>query len=58
MSKTIKLENQVYDRLDRLRGKRETFSDVVAKLLTTKDGVDTMIGLWLYQFEEREPPTK
>ena len=58
MSKTIRLEDQVHYHLDRLRGRRETFSDVVAKLLTTKDGVDTMIGLWLYQFEEREPPTK
>ena len=46
MSKTIKLENQVYYQLDRLRGKRETFSDVVAKLLTTKEGFDTMVKIW------------
>jgi len=46
MSKTIKLEDKVYNELDRLRGKRETFSDVVAKLLTTKEGVDTMTRLW------------
>lgn len=58
MSKTIKLENQVYEKLDRLRGKRETFSDVVAKLLTTKEGVDTMIGLWQDQYGEREPKDK
>ena len=46
MSKTIKLEDQVYHQLDQLRGKRETFSDVVAKLLTTKEGLDTMVQLW------------
>ena len=33
MSKTIKLEDQVYDRLEQLREKRETFSQVVARLL-------------------------
>ena len=33
MSKAIKLDDQVYERLDRLRGKRETFSEVVARLL-------------------------
>ena len=46
MSKTIKLEDQVYYQLDNLRGKRETFSDIVTKLLTTKEGVDTMVGIW------------
>ena len=46
MNKTIKLENQVYYRLDQLRGKRETFSDVVAKLLTTKEGADTIARIW------------
>ena len=54
MSKTIKLENQVYFQLDRLRGKRETFSDIVAKLLTTKEGVDTMVGIWYGQGKEGE----
>jgi len=56
MSKTIKLENQVYYQLDQLRGKRETFSDVVAKLLTTKEGVDTMVKIWLDRPGEREKP--
>jgi len=55
MSKTIKLENRVYFQVNQLRGRKvrgglETFSEVVAKLLTTKEGVDTMIQLW-----EREP---
>ena len=54
MSKTIKLENQVYYQLDRLRGKRETFSEVVAKLLTTKEAVDTMALIWHGQLRERE----
>lgn len=58
MSKTIKLENPVYFKLDNLRGKRDTFSDVVAKLLTTKEGVDTMVGIWHGQHGEREPEEK
>lgn len=58
MSKTIKLEDQVYHQLDQLRGKRETFSDVVAKLLTTKEGVDTMIRLWYGQSGDRVPGEK
>ena len=31
MSKTIKLEDQVYNRLEELRGKRETFSQAVER---------------------------
>jgi len=58
MSKAIKLENQVYDRLDQLRGKRETFSDIVAKLLRTREGVDTLIGIWHTQYGEGEPENK
>ena len=54
MSKTIKLEDKVYDQLEQLRGKRETFSDVVAKLLTTKEGVDTLLRIWHGQNEEKE----
>ncbi|MBA7699768.1 hypothetical protein ES703_108471 [subsurface metagenome] len=33
MSKTIKVEDKVYHRLDELREKRETFSEVVQRLL-------------------------
>ncbi|MBA7560965.1 hypothetical protein ES708_02599 [subsurface metagenome] len=46
MSKIIKLEERVYNQLDQLRGNRETFSNVVTKLLTTKEGFDTMFQLW------------
>lgn len=46
MSKTIKVEDQVYYQLDQLRGKRETFTDIVAKLLTTKEAADTLAGIW------------
>ncbi|MBA7602871.1 hypothetical protein ES703_09967 [subsurface metagenome] len=58
MSKTIKVGDKIYDQLDQLRGKRETFSDVVAKLLTTKEGVDTMIGLWYGKSGERDQQNK
>jgi len=33
MSKTIKLDNQVHQQLEELRGKRETFSGAVARLI-------------------------
>jgi predicted CopG family antitoxin len=33
MSKTIKLEDQVYDKLDEFRGKHETYSQAVERLL-------------------------
>jgi len=33
MSKTIKVEDKVYHRLDELREKRETFSEVIQRLL-------------------------
>jgi len=54
MQKTIKVEDRVYQQLDQLRGKRETFSDVVARLLTTKEGVDTLLEIWHNQYGERE----
>ena len=58
MSKTIKLEDKVYHRLDNLRGKRETFSDVVAKLLTTKEAADTLAGIWHNPDGPRDQQTK
>lgn len=33
MSKTVKIDDQVYEDLDQFRGKGETFSDALAKLL-------------------------
>lgn len=58
MSKTIKVEERVYDQLDKLRGKRESFSDVVARLLTTKEGVDILLGIWHNQYGERDQQNK
>lgn len=54
MIKTIKLDNRVYDQLDQLRERRDTFSDVVARPLTTKEGVDTLIGVWYRTHGERK----
>lgn len=46
MSKTIRLEDDVYFALDDIRDKRETFSAVVARLMrvyvTIKDVSDTL----------------
>lgn len=39
MSKTVKVEDQVYTRLDEFRGKHETFSSAVSRLLDIRDGV-------------------
>ncbi len=33
MSKTIRVDNQVYDRLEQFRDKRETYSQAVERLL-------------------------
>ena len=33
MSKTIRVDDQVYDQLEELREKRETFSEVIARAL-------------------------
>lgn len=39
MRKTISLDSDTYDKLERFRGKRETFSDAVDRLLTLLDRV-------------------
>lgn len=39
MSKTIRLEDEVYNRLDNIRGKRETFSQSVDRLVKIHDGL-------------------
>lgn len=47
MSKVIKVSNQVYTALDTLRGQRETFSEVVERLLklhTTMVDVAKILG--------------
>lgn len=36
MSKAIKVEDQVYEELDQLRGKSETFSQVIQELLSNR----------------------
>ena len=58
MVKTIKLSEETYNALDKLRAKRETFSDVVAKLLTTKEAADTLAGIWQDRPGEKEPQNK
>ena len=47
MSKTIRLEDRVYVKLDAIREKRETFSEAVARLIvvyTTIKGVSVTLG--------------
>jgi len=45
MSKAIKLDLEVYERLDQLRGKGETFSQVVERLLTIKGKVSELVAV-------------
>jgi len=42
MSQTVRLEAPVYDRLEQFRGKKETFSQAVNRLLDIRDGVATL----------------
>lgn len=42
MSKTIKLEDEVYTSLERWRAKRETFSEAVARLIRIQDAVQQL----------------
>ncbi len=45
MSSTIKVNADVYHQLDELRGKGETFSQVIAQLLETRVQVFSVIGV-------------
>ncbi len=45
MSKTIKLEDQTYAALETFRGKRETFSGAVDRLLVIKDAIAVMVNV-------------
>jgi len=45
MSRVIKVEDQVYDRLDQLRDKRETFSDVIKELLDARERILELISV-------------
>lgn len=43
MSKAIKVEDQVYDDLDQLRGKGETFSQVIEGFLEARSKILEMV---------------
>jgi len=42
LSKTIKVEDRVYNRLEEIREKRETFSEAVERLLKVYDTIKTV----------------
>ena len=44
MAKTIKLDNQVHQELEELRTKRETFSEVVARLVNFHREITRAVG--------------
>jgi len=45
MLKSIKVEEAVYNKLDELRGKRETFSQVVGRLIVIKEGIAGLVNV-------------
>ena len=45
MSHTIKLEDRVYHKLEEFRGKKETFSRAVERLLGAVDKVNELIDI-------------
>jgi len=53
-AKTVKLEEPVYNRLDQFRGKRETFSQAVERLLTLLDRVGELRSVLEGQIEYAE----
>jgi len=44
MAKTIKLEDKVHQELEELRGKRETFSEAVARLIDFYQGSQRLVS--------------
>jgi len=58
MSKTVKLDDATYDKLERFRGKRETFSEAVERLLNIRDALgkleDILEGQVRFREEQRE----
>ena len=53
-SKSIRISNEVYEKLDAIRAKRETFSEVVGRLITIHDGLGTLTTVIQGQKEYRE----
>lgn len=45
MSKTIKVEDRVYDRLDEIRDFKETYSQVIEKLLAARESFCQVIEI-------------
>ena len=58
MSKAIKVDDQVYGELDQLRSKGETFSQVIEKLIATRQDIfkviDVLEGSVNYEDWKRE----
>lgn len=54
MSHTIKLEDQVYEKLERFRGKRETFSQAVERLLAAKEKATELLDILLGRQNSKE----
>jgi len=54
MSKVIKVDDKVYEQLDRLRGKGETFSGIIQELLITRMTILDMVSVLEIQLKYRE----
>jgi len=54
VSKPIRVEDHVYEELDKLRGKSETFSEVIAGLLSARRSMLEMITILQGQLKYHE----
>jgi hypothetical protein len=54
MAKTVKLDDTVHQQLEELRGKRETFSEAVARLVTFYRDVHKLV--WSHSGEHPRTP--
>jgi len=54
MSKTIRVEDEVYERLEVIREKRETFSEAVGRLCTMHSGLGDLTNIMQGQKAYRE----
>ena len=54
MSRVIKVENHIYDHLERIRTKGQTFSQVIEELLTLRGSLFNMINVLEGQLKYNE----
>lgn len=54
MSKVIKVENHIYDKLDRIKDKGQTFSQIIEELLSVRGSLFNMLNVLEGQLKYNE----